>query len=141
MELQSVMMICRQIEAEENYLAAMQAQATAPSTSKLTDLPRSKATASRVENFGVLILDSSRRLENLRVAEAEAILDLTVAILERIQSRLPREVLLARYVDLLEFKAIAQRLNYSESMIYRYHRSGLKMWQNDDSASEKANKS
>lgn len=112
MKLQSVMQLRRQIEGVEILLETLHAQAT----------------VSHVEFFTVLVADTERRLENLRGDEAQSRLDLTDAIIERIQSRLPREVMLARYVDCNEFKAIAQRLNYSESTIYRLHRAGLTAW-------------
>lgn len=129
MELQAALKLRRQIEAEEIYLAAMQAQATAPSTTRLDVLPRSKATASRVEALATLVVDSEHRLNDLREELACMMLDLVIEICERVPSPLPRDVLVARYVDLLEFKDVAQRLNYSEGMIYRAHRQGVAMWQ------------
>lgn len=112
MELQAMIQLRRQIEGVEILLETLRAQAT----------------ASRIEVFTVLVADTERRLKNLRGDEAQARLDLTDAIIERVQSRLPCEIMLARYVDCNEFKAIAQRLNYSESTIYRLHRAGLTAW-------------
>ena len=129
MDLQAALKLQRQIEAEEKYLAAMQAQATAPRTSKIDGLPHGQSTASRVEAFAALVVDSEHRLNDLREELACAMIDLVIAIGERVPSPLPRNVLVARYVDLLEFKAIAAQMNFSESNVYRLHRQGVKMWQ------------
>lgn len=79
-----------------------------------------------------LIQDTQRRLEEIEQSRQVAISEYHAKI-EKYPALL-KEIFELRYIEGLEFKAIARRLNYSERNIYKLHKKLkelLKMWARD----------
>lgn len=65
-----------------------------------------------------IISDNEKRLRKIKGARAKLITEYQA----RIKNPLLQKIFQMRYIDRLNFKEIAKRLNYSESRIFKLHR-------------------
>lgn len=123
MKLSAVQLLRREIEREERRLEEMKLAAT-NTTAKLDGLPRVKAHSSKVEK-AVQIVDSERRLAELRAELVEKSLDLNDEILKRVSGQ-SVIVLIMRYIGGKSFEEISAAMKLSRSYVSRLHSQGVK---------------
>lgn len=125
MKVTRVMELEEIISSTSDELERLRAKATAPSPSKLDGLPHAKATASRVETLTVKIVDTERRLADLREEYAIAQLDLAEEIYRRVNGR-SAQVLFEQYVGRKSISEIAKMMDLSASRVRQLKSEGLK---------------
>lgn len=79
--------------------------------------------SSKLERDTLKILESEKRLNELKDAYAASVSDLT-ALLTQLENVSCMMILLRRYIDGMPFEKIAQELGYSIQSVFRLHRSG-----------------
>ena len=79
---------------------------------------------SRLEDLVLKIADLEREEESIENEMAGVSVELSI-FLSRLSSPEQINILMMRYVDLMSFDAIAQRVPYTSRSMYRYHKKGL----------------
>lgn len=131
MKLTSVMELEEKISSTRDELESLRAKASAPSTSKLDGQPHAKATASRVETLTVKIVDTERRLVDLREEYAIALIDLAEEIYRRVTGK-AATVLFERYVDGKSIPEIAISMDLTASRVRQLKSDGKKQFLQSD---------
>lgn len=91
-----------------------------------TDLFKELSKEYQSADFEKSVRDTERRIRKILKARENLIAEQR-ARLEKVQaSEVLREIFEMRYVDGLNFKEIAERLNYSLSNVFKLHRALLK---------------
>ena len=129
MELRNVFDISAQIENTKSKLQQIE-----DSIQRLTrandGMPKSK-TEDRIGNLISLKVDVQAELTSLEIKLDEEKTKLFNRLIEMEMAAGAREVLIRRYVELQQFKVIAQEMKYSESHIFRLHRQGKRYFQRE----------
>ena len=108
----------------EEKIAALRAHAE-KSTTSLTLAPGGNAfDDSRLEDLVIKISDLEAKEKKIR-KEMEGVSAQLSSFLVELDSTDQMKILMMRYVDLMEFDAIARRLPYTPRSMYRYHKEGL----------------
>lgn len=128
MKVTRVMELEEIISSTRDELESLRAKATAPSTSKLDGQPHAKATASSVEVLSVKIVDTERRLVDLREEYAIAQLDLAEEIYRRVNGR-AAQILFERYVGGKSIPEIAKMMDLTASRVRQLKSDGLKAFE------------
>ena len=79
---------------------------------------------SRLEELVLKIADLEREEESIENEMAGVSVELSI-FLSRLSSPEQINILMMRYVDLMSFETIAQRVPYTSRSMYRYHKKGL----------------
>lgn len=125
MKVTRVMELEEIISSTRDELESLRAKATAPSTSKLDGQPHAAQMASRVETLTVKIVDTERRLADLREEYAIAQLYLAEEIYRRVNGR-AATILFERYVGGKSIPEIAKMMTLSASRVRQLKSEGLK---------------
>lgn len=108
----------------QEKIAALRAHAE-KSTTSLSLAPGGNAfNDSRLEDLVIKISDLEAKEESIR-KEMEGVSAQLSSFLVELDSTDQMKILMMRYVDLMEFDAIARRLPYTSRSMYRYHKEGL----------------
>lgn len=92
----------------------------------LDGMPHATAVKSKVEKLALMIVEGERDVDILRVAWAEAKVDVANAIMYEVDDPICQALLLLRYVECLPFKDVARRMKYSLRHMFRLHDETLK---------------
>ena len=123
--LNVVKKLSRRIEEEEKrtrYLRDLRDTITP----QLDGLPRSPSVAKKIEWLTAAIVDLEKRIAEFKAILLTCRIELCEWLMQKISDAEVCSVLFNRYGLLKKFSAIAMELNYSESVIFRLHRLGLK---------------
>ena len=95
---------------------------------ELDGLPRSQTHSSMIEKIAVSIVDTRNLVTKLLEIRTACRVELT-ALLENLIGDFEAEcqTLIYRYAYEFAFVSIAERLDYSRSSVYRFHREGLEL--------------
>ena len=129
MELRNVFDISAQVTDAKSKLQQIE-----DSLKRLTrandGLPKSK-TEDRLGNLISLKVDVQAELTSLEIKLDEEKTKLFNRLIEMEMAAGAREVLIRRYVELQQFKVIAQEMKYSEGSVFRLHRQGKRYFQRE----------
>ena len=129
MELRNVFDISAQVTDVKSKLQQIE-----DSIQRLTrandGMPKSK-TEDRLGNLISLKVDVQAELTSLELKLDEEKTKLFNRLMKTEMAAGAREVLIRRYVELQQFKVIAQEMKYSESHIFRLHRQGKRYFQRE----------
>ena len=92
----------------------------------LDNSPKSGNTGSRIEKIVVIIVDSERNLEKLKIGLENSKLRLTEKICEEYQEATEQAILLYHYVSCRSFREIAHIMHYSLRSVFYVHERILK---------------
>ena len=90
-------------------------------------MPKKPNVSSRVERLAVSITDLEREISELKAIRVVCRIEFCEWLYEKISDDDVCSVLFYRYGLLKKFSVIASELNYSESSVFRLHRTGLKI--------------
>lgn len=123
MELTAVIELGENILATETELENLRTKAKAAGVAKIDGQPHGQATTSRVESLTVKIVDTERKLDNLREEYKATLHNLSREIDQRVKGR-AATVLDFYYIMRLPFAEIASLLGLSVPRISQLHRQG-----------------
>ena len=129
MDLNLVTEIKRQIKWEKIQLEDLREVSKSVSIPKWDGMPKAKSLESSVERVVLKIIETEKRLEELKIELSEAKIKLTEEIYSRVKDSEAAAILVARYVHGLQFKAIAAKFYYSEGNIFYRWRKGKKSFE------------
>lgn len=96
-------------------------------TAILTPTPKGKGNASRVELYGIKMLEAQQRRVELQAEYIIEQMEIAAEIMRRISEPLTCSILISRYVEGKCWQEIFDALDYSPRRIYRLHREGLQV--------------
>lgn len=125
MELTAVIELEEEISTTQAELENLRSKAQAAGVAKIDGQPHGQATTSRVEALAVKIVDTERKLDNLREEYKTSLRNLSRAINQRVKGR-AGTVLDFYYIMRLPFAEIASLLGLSVPRISQLHQQGRK---------------
>ncbi len=118
--------LSRRIEDEESKIRYLRNLRDAI-TPQLDGLPKNPNVLNKVEWLAVAIADIEAKLLELKAILISCRIELSEWLFEKIPGGDVCTVLFYRYGLIKKFSEIAADMNYSESVIFRLHRIGLKI--------------
>lgn len=125
MELTALIELEEEISATQAELENLRSKAQAAGVAKIDGQPHGQATTSRVEALAVKIVDTERKLDNLREEYKASLRNLSRAINQRVKGRAAEVLYLYRVMG-LPLAEIASLFGLSVPRISQLHRQGRK---------------